>query len=69
MTSLVRSLSEELGIPLSTLKLNARILRKLNLISYGSPQKGKEAELRDLGAFVVRLLKGEPESAVIRFSD
>ena len=34
--------------PLSTLKLNARILRELNLISYGSPDRGKDAELRDL---------------------
>lgn len=69
MTSLLRSLSEEFGIPLSTLKLNARILRKLNLISYGSMGKVKEAELRALGVFVLRLLSGEPEAAVIRFSD
>lgn len=69
MTSLLRSLSEEFGIPLSTLKLNARILRELNLISYGSTEKVKEAELRALGAFVIRLLSEEPEAAVIRFSD
>ena len=68
MTSLVRSISDEFGIPISTLKLNARILRELNLISYGSPERGKEAELRGLGAFVFRLLNEEPESAVIRFS-
>ena len=55
--------------PLSTLKLNARILRELNLISYGSPDRGKEVELRDLGALIVRLLNREPESAVIQLLD
>lgn len=69
MTSLLRSLSEESGIPLSTLKLNARILRGLNLISYGSTKRARTAELRALGAFVLRLLNGETEAAVIRFSD
>jgi len=59
MTSLLRSLSEEHEVPLSTLKLNARILRDLNLISYGNACGAKEAEVRPLGAFVLRLLEGE----------
>jgi len=68
MTSLLRSLSTEFDIPLSTLKLNARILRELNLISYGWAEGVKEAELRDLGAFILSLLRGDPEAAVIQFS-
>jgi len=67
MTSLLKHLSEEFGIPLSTLKLNARILRNLNLISYGST-RSRDAELRSLGTLVLRLLSDEPE-VVIMFSD
>jgi len=69
MTSLLRSLSEERGVPLSTLKLNARILRDLNLISYGPAERGREARLRPLGAFILRLLRGDPEATLIRFPD
>jgi hypothetical protein len=68
MTSLLRNLSEEYGIPLSTLKLNARILRELNLVSYGSNRDVKEAEICALGAFVLRLLRGERVES-ISFSD
>ena len=67
MTSLLKHLSEEFGIPLSTLKLNARILRNLNLISYGST-RFRDAELRSLGTLILRLLSDEPE-VVIMFSD
>ena len=69
MTSLLRNLSEEHGIPLSTLKLNARILRELNLISYGSTREKKTAEVEKLGSFVLRLLGDEPAGAMIRFAD
>lgn len=69
MTSLLRSLSEEEGVPLSTLKLNARILRELNLISYGSTKEKRCAEVEALGAFVLRLLGGEPRRATISFAD
>lgn len=69
MTSLLRSLSEEEGVPLSTLKLNARILRELNLISYGSTLEKRCAEVEALGTFVLRLLGGEPRRATISFAD
>jgi hypothetical protein len=69
MTSLLRSLSEEEGIPLSTLKLNARILRDLKLVSYGSKLGNRCAEVEALGAFVLRLLGGESRGATVRFSD
>lgn len=69
MTSLLKDLSETREIPLSTLKLNARILRELNLISYGSTQEKRLAEVEKLGSFVLRLLGDEPAGAMIRFAD
>ena len=69
MTSLLHGLSEEYGIPLSTLKLNARILRGLNLISYGSTGEKRCAEVETLGSFVLGLLMGETGPATIRFAD
>jgi len=69
ITSLLRSLSEENGVPLSTLKLNARILRGLNLISFGSTGENRCAEVEALGSFVLRLLGYEPiEDAIQRTS-
>jgi hypothetical protein len=56
-------------VPLSTLKLNARILRRLNLISYGSRQVERYAEVEKLGSFVLRLLQDEPSGALLRFPD
>lgn len=69
MTSLLRALSDEEGIPLSTLKLNARILRELNLISYGSTREKRCAQVGALGAFVLRLLRGGAGGATVRFAD
>ncbi len=69
MTSLLRSLSEEWEIPLSTLKLNARILRELNLISYGSIREKRDAQVEKLGSFVLGLLEDEEDGALIRFAD
>lgn len=69
MTSLLRALSEEEGIPLSTLKLNARILRELNLISYGSRRERRCAKVESLGDLVLRLLTDRPRGATIRFPD
>ena len=69
LTSLLKDLSETRGIPLSTLKLNARVLRELNLISYGSTREKKTAEVEKLGSFVLRLLGDEPVGVMIRFAD
>jgi hypothetical protein len=68
LTGLLISLSRETGIPLSTLKLNARILRELNLISYGSVGEKKQAEVEPVGNLVLRLIDA-PESAKIRLYD
>jgi hypothetical protein len=37
-----------------TPKLNARILRELNLISYGSIREKRDAQVEKLGNFVIR---------------
>ena len=68
LTSLLNKLSHETGIPLSTLKLNARILRKLNLISYGSVRERRLAEVEPVGALVLRLMESN-ERAKIRLYD
>jgi hypothetical protein len=67
LTSLLRQLSMDHGVPLSTLKLNARILRELNLISYGSLTQRKVARLESLGRFVYRVIDGE--GSVSSYSD
>ena len=69
LTSLLKQISEEYEIPLSTLKLNARILRELNLISYGSIRDKRAAQLENLGRFVIRLLLDDPWRATIQFAD
>lgn len=51
---MLRGISRRYSIPLSTLKLNARILRDLNLISASSPSSG--VLLTPLGDFVSELL-------------
>ena len=69
LTSLLKQLSEEYQIPLSTLKLNARILRELNLISYGSIRHKRTAQLESLGKFILRLLLDDTRRATIQFAD
>ena len=69
LTSLLKQLSEEYGVPLSTLKLNARILRELKLISYGSIRDKRTAQLESLGRFILRLLLDDPRRATIQFAD
>lgn len=69
LTSLLKQLSEEYGVPLSTLKLNARILRELQLISYGSIHNKRSARLEDLGSFVMGLVNHSRGGLGVQFSD
>jgi hypothetical protein len=69
LTSLLKQLSEEFGVPLSTLKLNARILRELKLISYGSIRNKRSARLEDLGSFVMGLVNHSRGGLGFQFSD
>jgi len=68
LTGLLINLSRETGIPLSTLKFNARILRELNLISYGTVCEKREAEIEPVGSLILRLIYA-PGSAKIRLYD
>lgn len=68
LTGLLNKLSQETGTPLSTLKLNARILRKFNLISYGSVRERRFAEVEPVGALVLRLMEAD-DRAEIRLYD
>ena len=69
LTSILKELSVECGVPLSTLKLNARILRGLNLISYGYVWDKRTAKLETLGEFIHGIVTGEPEQAIVQFAD
>ncbi len=68
VSRILQRISETRGIPLSTLKLNAKILRELRLIRYGSLAEPDEAELTPLGRNVLdfvddpshRCLGGQP---------
>ncbi len=69
LTSLLKKLSEEYDIPLSTLKLNARILRDLNLITYGSIHERRVAKLKDLGMFIMQVMADYPSQSATYLSD
>jgi len=53
ITSILRELSEKYDIPMSTLKLNAKILKDFNLLNYGTASNLRNAQLSDLGLFVL----------------
>ncbi|MFI5412590.1 MAG: hypothetical protein ACHQX1_01735 [Candidatus Micrarchaeales archaeon] len=52
ITSLVLKISLETGIPISTLKSSAKILKDIGTIEFGS---AKEARLTELGKFILVL--------------
>jgi Mn-dependent DtxR family transcriptional regulator len=54
VTSLLRSISRSSGIPLSTLKLNARILKNLELIDFGDYST---VQLTEFGRYVMKMIK------------
>lgn len=55
ITSLLNSISRERKIPLSTLKLNAKILRSLGLVEFSN---GSNARLTDAGLLVLHIMGG-----------
>lgn len=65
----MKHLSEEYCIPLSTLKLNARILRELNLITYGSVHNKRNAKLKPLGRFVMNLMTQDQTEDIMLYAD
>jgi hypothetical protein len=55
ITPLLLSLSQKYGIPLSTLKFNAKILQKLGIIAFSN----SEARVTDLGKLMLNILNSE----------
>jgi hypothetical protein len=53
VSRILQRISETRGVPLSTLKLNAKILRELRLIRYGTLSEPDEAKLTPLGRNVL----------------
>jgi hypothetical protein len=56
VSRILQRISDSRGVPLSTLKLNAKILRELRLIRYGTITKPDEAELTPLGKTVLGIV-------------
>lgn len=56
VSRILQRISETRGVPLSTLKLNAKILRELRLIRYGTLSEPDEAELTPLGRNVLSVV-------------
>ena len=54
ITSTLTKLSRKSKIPLSTLKLNAKILKQLDLITFNS-----SAQLTEFGKFILQIIGGE----------
>jgi hypothetical protein len=54
ITSILTSLSKKSDVPLSTLKMNAKILRQLGLIEFNSC-----ACLTEFGKFIIQTMGGE----------
>ncbi len=62
LNSFLRELTDGSDRPLSTLKLNARILKDLELITYGSKRNPQPVELTEPGEVVLEILQGREES-------
>ncbi len=57
VTAVTNSVSSEFGIPVSTVKLNCKILKKLDLIAF---ENSKPVSLTEAGKEILKLI-GEPE--------
>ncbi|RLE61050.1 MAG: transketolase [Thermoprotei archaeon] len=62
-------LSKLYNIPLSTLKLNARILREIGLISYGNVKRHEIIRLTPVGKLILKLLDLEKNSDHLNLSN
>ncbi|AHF79874.1 Hypothetical protein TES1_0480 [Thermococcus paralvinellae] len=56
LNALLEELSREAKKPISTLKLNAKILKELGLIDYGEKNNPKPVELTKHGKLVLKIL-------------
>ncbi|WP_010885780.1 hypothetical protein [Pyrococcus horikoshii] len=55
----LEDLSRRTSKPISTLKLNARILKELGLIDYGTRDRPKPVKLTEEGKVILMLLEGD----------
>lgn len=61
ISSTLGKISRKFDVPISTLKLNAKILKELKLIDFGDSEGFKEAELTEMGKFILEIVRGDPE--------
>ncbi|ASJ16263.1 MULTISPECIES: hypothetical protein [Thermococcaceae] len=59
LNALLEELSRKERKPLSTLKLNARILKELGLIDYGTKENPRPVTLTEEGKLILRILGGD----------
>jgi len=59
ITKILKRISFSNDIPLSTLKLNAKILKGLNLVKFGNNSYFQAARSTDFGKFVLKIIGGE----------
>ena len=57
ITFALKRLSDMFGVPLSTLKLNARILKGLGLIDFGNSSDFKKPRITEIGKIVMNLIE------------
>lgn len=62
ITSILREISKNFNVPLSTLKRNAKILKDLNLLVYGDAANFRGVELTELGEFIASLVVKEEQA-------
>ena len=62
MTFVLKAISKQFNVPLSTLKLNARILKDLGLITYGNTSDFRKPRLTDTGNFVLKIITSRVSS-------
>ena len=65
MSRILQRISDSRGVPLSTLKLNAKILRELRLIRYGTTSEPDEALLTPLGRSVLDIINNPTYRCVL----
>ena len=56
ITRILEDISNKFKIPLSTLKLNSKILRDINLLDFGNNLISKPARLTKLGSLILEIL-------------
>ena len=67
ITNILNTLSESEDIPLSTLKHNAKQLKKLNILTYGTATNRRNVEITPFGETILELVRDHYGMQDIRF--